>query len=522
MVTGKPFEKDFKVGSSKKILLMDQLFLVASIGFAVGLSTSKVVLSISTMLMVVAVLWKGEIGSLKERLTSKSTLLPLLIYLLIHLIALGWTSDFSYALNDLKTKVTLLLIPIAFAAHPLKKTSIELILFFFVACLAVTSLVNILAWHHIVGNKEYTDIRELSLFGSHIRYGILIAMGAGICCIYAVKHTGITRWSCYLLVVWFAYYTYFSQIISGLLAFISVFVALGIWFVHQRCKIVAKLLLMSYIILILSVVIYLSHIVGNVKEINYSPKNDAITLKESEAFFSENQLRKTWNSISTWSYDGSDQKGQPLRFTLQRYLTDLGLPQNSVGITRLRSSDIELIEKGIASRAEGKGGLTARWRGIQYQLKHSLNPNGHSLLQRIEYWKTAWRIIKANYLFGVGTGDVQKAFDNQYEHDKSKLQANYRLRAHNTYLTSWISFGIAGLLVLLWMTIYYVSFSLKHHDPMALIFILVSATSFLLEDTLETQVGASFFAFFYGLCYSISMNDLRFKKSAEKSLDQSS
>jgi O-antigen ligase len=182
-----------------------------------------------------------------------------------------------------------------------------------------------------------------------------------------------------------------------------------------------------------------------------------------------------------------------------RFLTDLGARKDSLGFLKLSSSDISLIERGTASREEGKGGFLARWEGIRFQLQNHTNPNGHSLLQRIEYWKTAWHIIHSNWLIGVGTGDVEKAFNEQYRAEKSPLLTEYRLRAHNTYLTSCVTFGIFGLMTLLWMILTLLITGLKDQSPLTFVFMMVACSTFLLEDTLETQMGAAFFAFFYGI-----------------------
>jgi hypothetical protein len=39
----------------------------------------------------------------------------------------------------------------------------------------------------------------------------------------------------------------------------------------------------------------------------------------------------------------------------------------------------------------------------------------------------------------------------------------------------------------------------KYHDLFFMIFFIIGVLSFLNEDTLETHVGATFFAFFYAL-----------------------
>ena len=128
-----------------------------------------------------------------------------------------------------------------------------------------------------------------------------------------------------------------------------------------------------------------------------------------------------------------------------------------------------------------------------------MNPNGHSMMQRLEYWKTAKSVIKDNWLIGVGVGDVQDAFDDQYERDHSLLTPENRLRAHNSYLTNWLTFGLPGLLTFLLMIIYFIRIHWKDRAFIPVMFMVVAAVTFLLEDTLETQTGVAFFAFFYGL-----------------------
>jgi hypothetical protein len=496
----------------------EHLFLFAAIAFAVGLSTSKVILSLSTMLLLLAVLWNKDIHTFRDKWKEQRVLIPLIAYLGLHVLALLWTSDFSYASNDLKTKLTILIVPLAFMLHPLEKNARRLILNFFVASVFVTSLINILTWHQFFGFKTYTDIRELSLFGSHIRYGILIAMAAAISVLHLKDSNNYVRGILLMLFCWFSYYTYFSQIISGLLALITVVFAFVFWYSYQR----SRLLAFGFLLLPVSIVIFLlTSLFTETKEISTSSFKDLplqtvsgnpythnlepgtfIDGRPVLAYLCEEELRESWNRRSEISYDGKDEKGQPVRFTLMRFLTDLNARKDSVGCLKLTEADIDLIENGIASREEGEGGLWARWNGVRFQLQNHLDPNGHSLLQRIEYWKTAWKIIQNHWLIGVGTGDVQQAFDQQYQKDNSQLLPEYRLRAHNTYLTSWVSFGLLGLLLLVWMILSFITTSLKRSFALGFVFMMVAATTFLLEDTLETQMGASFFAFFFGIALS--------------------
>ena len=146
--------------------------------------------------------------------------------------------------------------------------------------------------------------------------------------------------------------------------------------------------------------------------------------------------------------------------------------------------------------------------GIKFQLHNSVDPNGHSLLQRIEFWKTGAQIIKKNWVFGVGTGDVQQAFLDQYKKEKTPLLPENQLRGHNTYLTTWISFGIVGFVAFCWMILYFLKNHWKTRSFLPVMFILVACSTFFIEDTLETQIGVTFFAFFYGLFSQKNINEL--------------
>jgi O-antigen ligase len=147
--------------------------------------------------------------------------------------------------------------------------------------------------------------------------------------------------------------------------------------------------------------------------------------------------------------------------------------------------------------------------GIKFQLNNTTDPNGHSLLQRIEYWKTAWQIIRKNWFLGVGTGDVQQAFDREYISQNSPLRPENRLRAHNSYLTIWISFGIIGLILFLWMLLSFLIVQVRNNAFIPTMFMLIAICTFFIEDTLETQMGVTFFAFFYGLYINSGTRNLK-------------
>ena len=212
------------------------------------------------------------------------------------------------------------------------------------------------------------------------------------------------------------------------------------------------------------------------------------------------ELSKAWNEKSGLSFSGKDLKNQELSTTLIRFLTSKGVNKNAESINRLKKEEVTAIEKGVANyRYLQMNNFEKRiykvlWEYDNYQQGRDFN--GHSVMMRWEYWKTAWRIFKGNCWLGVGTGDVQDAFDVQYEKDDSKLRSENRVRAHNQYITYTVTYGVLGLFAFLFFLIFPMINSRRYRDYTYLAFFSIVLLSMMTEDTLETQVGINFFVLF--------------------------
>jgi len=249
----------------------------------------------------------------------------------------------------------------------------------------------------------------------------------------------------------------------------------------------------------------------------YTHDLSKITIETGEPtyiYVCENELRREWAKRSSLSLDSLDLIGQPLKQTLIRHMSSKNLRKDANGVKQLTKKDIRNIEMGHASIVNS--GIKARFYGIKHQLNNANTPNNHSILERIRYWKAGVSIIQENWLIGVGTGDIQDAFDKEYEDSNSLLMLENRHRTHNMYLTVFITFGIGSLILFCWMIGHFTIYNIRNHHLIGLFFILIAAVSFIPEDTLETQTGATFFALFYGL-YSISYSiDQRSRRSKVK------
>jgi O-antigen ligase len=79
---------------------------------------------------------------------------------------------------------------------------------------------------------------------------------------------------------------------------------------------------------------------------------------------------------------------------------------------------------------------------------------------------------------------------------------NQKLNAHNQYLQTFISIGIIGLIILLYMLVFPAIRAFQQKDFIFMIFLAVFAVNIMLESMLENQAGVIFYALFNVILYS--------------------
>lgn len=450
----------------------------------VGLCCSKFLMSMGLLLGGLNFFMEGNLKEKLYRLKENKFFLIIFGFYLLHVIGMLWTQNWDYGLNELRQKSSLGIISIIIFSRPLpKKNLFNLLLLGYIATLVITSIINFIVYTFFSDQFNLIDIREMSRFGSHIRFGILIGFGVAVC--YQLK-TAFPKykWILFSVAIWFTFYTYYSQVLSGIIALIIV--VFGLIFLklyHQKKFVLLVGIALTAIFLITTLIVYLKQPI------------------ESKSAFPENYvtLKTAWNKRASIPYDSLDLRNQNLSQTLERYLISKNLPVRGDGVNKLSKQDIEFIQKGFADIRETKNGLGARLFGVRYQLQNSINPNGHSILERIEYWKNARAIIKENWLFGVGTGDINDEIQTMYVKRNSPLNEDRRLRAHNSYFTFWMTFGILGLCYFVLMQLTFIKEQWNTKNLLGLLFIVITAVTFLFEDTLETQMGITYFSLFYAL-----------------------
>jgi hypothetical protein len=233
--------------------------------------------------------------------------------------------------------------------------------------------------------------------------------------------------------------------------------------------------------------------------VNFKSKNGIWT----GLYICDKELRQSWAERSRLSLDDYNQKEQMNRYTLIRYLASKNLRKDADGISQLSDADIRNIEQGIdrydykklpGLRTQVEDFITSYQRYVNMQ-----DPNSSSMVQRFEYWRTSLLIIKQNAVFGVGTGDLPDAFDEQYRKMNTNLAMQYRLRSHNQYLSITVAFGIIGLVWFLFAMFYPGIKTRSFNNYFYIIFWIIFMISMLTEDTIESQEGVTFYVLFTAL-----------------------
>lgn len=502
------------------------LVFTGYLGLVVGLPLNKVVLSISTMWILAMVLLEGDFKTYFKNLRQNRVILLLLGLLLLQLLSFFWSYDLNAAVKDLVVKLPLYVIPFVFVAQPLQsKKQQYFLLEAFVLIMLITSVFNFGSYRHWWGNRVYDDIRGMSLLISHVRYSLMITMAGAICGGWMIDRSLKFRLVGLLLFLWFGFYTYYAQILSGVMTFAGILIVFVVLEVIRRKNKWFTMVALSLGILLTSGITYGLVVFFKPQKLKISLENlpertkegrlylyylDNLTLENGYPvyyFLCQEEMKREWNKRSEIPYDSLDRKGQVIEGTIIRYLTSMGLYKDAEGVLALTDKDVQNIENGIPTILVLKGGFFARLSGLKNELLSDDNPNGQSVSQRIEYWKTGWKIIRKNWLIGVGAGDIDLAYDRQYDQDHSKLTEANRLRSHNQFMSYTISLGIAGLILFCLLIVCFCRLAYKNRSILGLMFITIAVLSCLVEDTLETQMGVTFFAFFLGFFLSVQKLD---------------
>lgn len=488
---------------------------------AIGLPWSNFLMSLGQLVLagnfIVQGLVRHDLWRRSGRAFRSPALLVFVSFYLLQVIGLLWTTDQGWGFDLCRILAPVVVFAVILAASDPLEEEVLRGLLLLCAASTIASTFTCLALRPTDPLRD--DFRSLSNFISHIRLALLLCMSAFVLVAYFPRKP----WPRALhatAVLWCVLFLDLLESLQGITILLLVGTGWS-WCVTRRMTTRARWSVRGALaIAILSCAAVLVHWV---RDFHRMEPLGALDEKSAggEVYFHDlkrpghenghavwvnvayHELKRGWMRRSSVPFDGTDAKGHRLRYTLVRYMASLGLRKDSIGMRMLSDVDVLRIEQGIPSVMRGsRGPLRDRVEEILFELddyQSTGNPSGYSMAMRLEFWKTGWAIARREWLHGVGTGDTQHAFDEEYERRRSLLQEHWRLRAHNEYLTLWISFGVFGLFGALFCWVWPAWKNGAFRRPLFVAWALTFAISCLTDDTIETQAGATFFAFFYCL-----------------------
>lgn len=463
--------------------------------------------------------WVFE-GNFKEKfkaLKANKIFWILSAVFIMHLFGLMTTANLDPGLDDVRIKIPLMLLPlIFFSSKPLNKKELNLLLSLFVTGIVLSSLWCIYYYF----SHTLVDLRKISRFMSHIRLGLFINMG--ICTLaYFIMESEkmIDKIVSVAVILYLLGFMLMFGLVTGLVLFALVSIAFVFYLLIKQN---IKIKLAAVLLLLIGAASSVLFVADEWKKNNFIDPSQNNIAKEKSAtgrtyfkaegnmqtengfYMARNiqyeELYSEWPKLSKLGVFDADKKNNPVLWTMLRYMTSKGLTKDSAGLLQLSMEDVANIEHGVTNYKYAEASaLRIRVKDFlsEYQnYKNGANPSGNTMLMRFEFWKAAVYIIKRNVWTGVGTGDAQAAFNKAYMRTETKLTHDWWLRSHNQFLAIAVSFGVIGLTLFIFSLIYPAVVLRKKLSGLYFAFLFIAVVSFLTEDTLESQSGVSFFAYF--------------------------
>ena len=487
----------------------------------IGLPVSEFLMSISIMILALAWLIDGPKSRQFNMFYRNKLAWSSVILFVVPLVSLLWTQNMGAGLHDLRIKLPLLLVPFLVAPFSINKKQYYILLGLLVGSTFVGSIilyVNYLI--HLKGN--ISNIREASIFISHIRFSLIIDICIFILLYAAIQFRNVYSILCLAMSFWLIYFVFFLGSGNGFIGLV-VIIVFGLIILmlkksNRKVGIAAIGLLSAFILytIALSITSYASHFIAkedpynNVKPKNkkgagYYSKPRDFQLENGFYIYrniSNSELEREWKKVSQDKYYELDAKGQTINGTIVRYLTSKALPKDSVGIHQLTENDIRNIELGYYHFEQASwNNLKLRIDQFFYQMmafQYKGDPGNKPFLQRLFYWKGALSLISENFWFGVGAGDLQDEFNAFFASELQSLNSDYWHHTHNQYLTYFVVAGVFAFFIFIGAVIYPFVLFIKRDWILAMAQ-LVLLISFISEDTLETQPGVTMYVVFIGL-----------------------
>ena len=495
---------------------------------ALAHSFSRFMISVSMFALAINWLLEGHFKAKWNTLKKDKSILVFCSFFLMLLIALLYNDHFNDGIIALRKKIPMLILPIVIGTSiKLTYKQLKILLMVFILGVFAHTLMSTALFAGFINLHNPKDPHNIAFFYSHIRFALMIVfsifcLGYFIFCdnYQLIRHEKLIS---SIFLSWLIIFLFILNALTGILIFLFLVMATGLHILFKTPGILKKIIAVGSILTIITIsTVYTL----NIYNLYHSAENiNKDTLPEKTAngnkykhkinsdarenghyvwlYYCPKELSKAWNKQSNIPYDSLDHKKQPVKHTLVRYMTSKGLTKDSAGIAKLTAEDIKAIESGLTNyKFRTNIGLFTKIYELVWEFDHykkSGMPKG-TMTRRLVSYQTAGQLIKENFLLGVGTGDMRNAYHEHYKKQKPGILKNEKwIHGHNQFLSIFVSYGILGFIWFCVALFYPVYVHQGYKNYFFAIFFAISLLSMFTEDTLNIQIGVSFFVFFYTL-----------------------
>ena len=536
----------------KRLQIHHGIFVFLTAALCVAIPLSNYVMSMMLLFITANWLIEWDFKAKWQRLKENRSALLALLFMLVFSLGFIRADDFMVALDYWACKLPLFMAPVIFASsqRPSHKELNFILLCFILSVLYASVFSSVFYVSH-----EVQDIREISVFISHIRFSLCIDVAIVLLLYYVFKEKD---WSLPALVksssdvmrrfrllpkrkefnrsvlgvilalvstVWLLIYLFIAQTLTGIVLLLLVAVAylLFVLFCHRKEKTYrwiasGMLFLLAVFMVFVGIVTWhyfhvdeSQYLTIDTETVNGNPyENNMNSMVENGSpigmYVCEEEMERAWAVRSEKDISEAVDKA-----TLVRYLNSCHFRKDSAGVMALSDKDVRNIERGIANvDYTGGFGIKRALYPIFFSIelyRCSGDVQNSTLLQRVEYMRAAWHLIQQNWGLGVGLGNHKTAVSEQLKLEGSCMCWKERIGCHNQWLTFWLMGGIAVPVFFLIMLIYPFVEQKKKMTFVYVAFFIILVGSMFTEDTLETEAGLTLFSVMNSiLLYGFNLN----------------
>ena len=127
-----------------------------------------------------------------------------------------------------------------------------------------------------------------------------------------------------------------------------------------------------------------------------------------------------------------------------------------------------------------------------------------SINERLILWKVSIEVIRDNFWFGVGTGDVLDVLNTKYTNPD-----HHDYYSHNSFLLFFVRLGVLGVFSFLFYHFFLFKKAIKNNNILLFVLVIIALLSSLTEHVYERHIGIVFISFFFSILFCSSNENIK-------------